>query len=245
MINSLIAANLIVLFSFFVRSFSGFGGALLCIPLLALFYDLKFIVPIECILEIILSLILIPRIIKDVDKQNLALMLVGAILGSLAGIYLLKTVANATLKMILGVVVIVVALNLLRAKVHESKPISRGWGLVAGVIGGILGGMFGTSGPPYVTYLAYQSSPRNVFRATLILIFAIESTWRLIIFCFQGMYSRESLTLALWLAPATVIATLVGHAVQVRFNERRFHFFVCGLLIVSGLLCFIRPAIDG
>ena len=61
---SLLAAQAIVLFAFFFRSFSGFGGALLSIPLLALFFPLKFIVPVESVLEVALSLLLVPAAIR-------------------------------------------------------------------------------------------------------------------------------------------------------------------------------------
>ena len=175
MSTTFIAANVIVLIAFAVRTFAGFGGALLCIPLLALFYDLKFVVPVECTFEVILSVVLIPRLFKDISKGNLVLLLSGALVGSAIGIYGLKSFENETLKMFLGFGIILIALNMLRKDTLQSASISKNWGFVVGVFGGILGGLFGTSGPPYVAYLSYRKLEKHVFRATLVVLFAFEN----------------------------------------------------------------------
>ena len=206
---------------------------------MALFYDLKFLVPVVCTFEILLSVILIPRVFRDADKSSLGYILFGAVFGSIAGILLLNSLENNTLKIILGVVIIVVALNLLREKVYESKRISNKWGVLAGFVGGVLGGMFGTSGPAYVTFLAYQTREKHVFRATLILVFAIEYSWRMVVFLQQGLYGLEELKFTLWLAPALIIATLLGHKAHFKVNDRVFQSAISGLLLISGVLCFL------
>jgi uncharacterized membrane protein YfcA len=236
----LLAANLIVLFAFFTRALTGFGGALLCVPLLALFFDMQFVVPVECSLEVVLSLILVPRVWRLVDGRNLAVLLVGALAGSFIGVGLLQSLTDASLKGALGVFVILAGLHLLhRNRAGEAPPISRAWGLVAGVIGGVLGGVFGTPGPAYVAYLAYQTSDQKVFRATLITLFAIEYTWRLVLFIRAGLYTMTELEFSLWLVPSVVAAAVGGHFIHPRLDERVFRSIVCALLIVSGVLCFL------
>lgn len=235
----LLAANLIVLFAFVTRALTGFGGALLCVPLLALFFDMQFVVPVECSLEVVLSLILVPGVWRLVDGRNLAVLLIGALAGSFIGVGLLHSLTAASLKGALGVFVILAGLHLLlRNRAGESAPISRAWGLVAGVIGGVLGGMFGTPGPAYVTYLAYQTSDKEVFRATLITLFAIEYSWRLALFVRTGLYTATELEFSLWLVPAVVAAAVGGHFIHLRLDERVFRSVVCALLVVSGVLCF-------
>ena len=233
-----VAATLIVLFAFFVRSFSGFGSALLSIPLLAHFFELKFIVPVESTFEVVMSIVLIPRIFRDVHKRDLLLMLGGALVGSIVGIYVLKSVADQTLKMILGIVIIAVAANLFFYKTDSVPNISEKWGLAAGLAGGILGGMFGTGGPAYVTYLAFQNREKQQFRATLIMLFAIEYAWRLAVYIWDGLYTFEGLKWSLWLAPAVVVATIAGHLAHFQVNERIFRYVVAALLTVSGIFCF-------
>ena len=233
---SLLAAQVIVLFAFFFRSFSGFGGALLSIPLLALFFPLKFIVPVESVLEVALSLLLVPGSIRKVDRANLLRLLAGAVPGSLVGVFLLASWANRHLEIILGIAVIGVGLFFLRNTPSQAVLPSR-WGLVAGVAGGLLGGMFGTSGPAYVAFLSSQALDKAAFRATLIVLFAVEYAWRLGLYAHQGLLDIQGLQLALSLLPALVAATLLGHFVHLRVGERAFRRWVAVFLLVSGCLC--------
>ena len=142
----LLAANLIILGAFFTRSLSGFGGAALAIPLLSLFLSLSFIIPVECLFEVLLSLILLPRVAKDVDWGSLAYIVAGAMAGSLAGVYLLESTPNETLKTILGIVVILVAASMLRGSAYQGSGVSKKWGLPVGVLGGVMGGMLAARG---------------------------------------------------------------------------------------------------
>ena len=237
-LSPIIAANVIVLFAFFARSFSGFGAALLSIPLLAQFFELKFIVPVECALEVILSLILVPKVLRDVHRRDLLFMLGGALIGSLVGVHVLQVVADQTLKRILGATIVLVALNLLLRKTRPHREISQKWSGLAGLSGGVLGGMFGTSGPAYVTYLSYQKRETRQFRATLITLFAIEYSWRLAIFAWNGLYTLEGVKWSCLLAPAVIVATIAGRVAHLQVDERVFRLFVAGLLFLSGILCF-------
>ena len=227
----------IVLGAFLLRSLSGFGSALLCIPLLSLFYSVKFIVPVECVLEVVLSLILLPRVYKLVNRRELLLLVGGAIIGSVLGAYVLASLADVTLKTILGIVIIVVATTLLKSPPSLNLP---PWsGIVAGLAGGILGGMFGTSGPAYVAYLAFRIPEPRSFRATLIYLFAIEYSWRLLVYFYQGLLDIQGVVFALELIPALVIGALAGHRLHEMFPERSFRTLVALLLLLSGVLCFI------
>ena len=233
---SLLAAQAIVLFAFFFRSFSGFGGALLSIPLLALLFPLKFIVPVESVLEVALSMLLMPGAIGKADRANLLRLLAGAVPGSLAGVFLLASWANRPMEIILGAAVIGVGLFFLRNRPSRAVVSSR-WGLAAGVAGGLLGGMFGTSGPAYVAFLSSQALDKAAFRATLIVLFAVEYAWRLGLYAHQGLLDFQGLQLALSLLPALVAATLLGHFVHLRVGEKVFRRWVAIFLLVSGALC--------
>ncbi len=233
-----IAANIIVFVAYFVRSVTGFGSSLICIPLLALYFDLKFIVPVDSAFVVVTSLILVPKVIKKVNQVDFALLLGGSLVGSLVGVYILKSFSNDALKILLGIVIIILALNLLRENSRTIRNLSRNWGIGAGTIGGILGGMFGTSGPPYVAYLAYRGLPKEVFRATLIVFFAVEYSWRLGLYVHQGLFTMEGVQFALALCPALVIGTIAGNRAHIKVNDRIFKITITILLLFSGFLCF-------
>ncbi len=238
----ILEAHAIVLLAFFFRAFTGFGGALLSIPLLALYYDIKFVVSIECVLEVFLSFILVKEARKDFDRPRFRRIVGGAFVGSWIGVFVLKGFASPILKTLLGFVVMTTTIILAIARKARRKvngSASSPWpakGYAFGVIGGVLGGMFGTSGPAYITYLEYEKVEADIFRNTLILIFAIEYGVRCVIFGLLGFYSWNSLIFALWLAPALSLGTWFGVRTKARVVESRFQIIVYILLFVSGLL---------
>ena len=189
-------SSLIIFVAFFVRSLTGFGSALISIPLLALLFDLKFVVPLEALFEVGLSVLLMSKVYNAINKTILAPLIVGTVVGSLLGAYVLYSFANVSLKRALGVVIILFALHLWLGKQSSRiKPPSSSWGVIAGTVGGILGGLFGTSGPAFVMYLTDRLEKKDVLRASLIGLFAIDYTWRV------GVYATTGLLTTEWNAP--------------------------------------------
>jgi len=64
-------ASLIIFVAFFIRSLTGFGSALVSIPLLALLFDLKFAVPLEALFEVGLSILLLSKVYNSISKITL------------------------------------------------------------------------------------------------------------------------------------------------------------------------------
>ena len=235
------AGSLIIFVAFFIRSLTGFGSALVSIPLLALLFDLKFAVPLEALFEVGISILLMRNVYKDISKVTLLPLIAGTIIGTVLGSYILYAFANDVLKWILGVAVILFALSLLREKNGSATgAISAKWGILAGAIGGIFGGMFGTSGPPFVMYLTYQLKQKEVLRASLIGLFAVDSTWRVGVFAATGLLTAEMFQLALLLTPALVLGTILGHKTHFRISETHFRQTIAFILIISGLLLLVR-----
>jgi len=231
------AAGLIIFVAFFIRSLTGFGSALISIPLLAVLFELKFAVPLEALFEVGLSIVLLPSVYPFIRKATLVPLIIGALLGSLLGTFILYSFSNLYLKKALGAGVILFALHLIRARADvRERPPSSGWGLLAGGLGGMFGGLFGTSGPPYVIYLTYRLRRKEVLRASLIGLFAVDYAWRVGVYAATGLLTPELFTFALVLTPAWVLGTILGRKVHVHIGERRFMQTVAALLAVSGIL---------
>ncbi len=239
--SAILFASLIIFAAFFVRSLTGFGSALVSIPLLALFLDVKMVVPLEVLFEIGLSVLLIRSVYRQIRGRALVPLLIGAAVGTIVGVQLLSGVANITLKRALGVGIILFALQLLWQRDSGSpRDMPNAWGVAAGVTGGIFGGLFGTNGPPYVIYLTHKLREKEALRASLIGLIALDDIWRAGVYAFTGLYTREIITFAVFLIPALVLGTYVGHKTHLAISERRFRQLVAGILILSGLALLIR-----
>jgi len=235
-----IFGSLIIFFAFFTRALFGFGGGLISIPLLVFLFNLNFAVPLEAIFEVLLSGLLIKGELQKINKKVLMPLIPGSIIGTLIGTYLLKSFANDILLRLLGFVVILFSLNLLRKQNQDEHVLPAPVGVLTGIIGGTLGGMYGAGGPPFVIYLAHQIKKKDVLRATLIGLFAVDFSWRLAVFAVTGLITKDVLLMTLYLTPALLLGTILGKKSFFTINEARYRKLVVILLVITGLLLVMR-----
>lgn len=104
----------------------------------------------------------------------------------------------------------------------------------------MLGGMFGTSGPPFVLYLAYQIKQKNILRGTLIWLFAFDFTFRLGFFLISGLINYNILLMTLYLTPALILGMLLGRKHFITISEEKYRVLVFILLLITGILQVIK-----
>lgn len=233
-------ASLIIFLAYFVRSICGFGASLISVPVLVFFLDLPDIVVLISILTIATSLVVVKKSLHDTDKPMVVSLLIGAVPASYLGIHLLNTLSPYFLLNILGVVLIIFAINfLLDQKLIQFKA-NKFNGLVAGVISGVLGGLFSTSGPPVVAYLSSVYKKTKVMRATLLSFFFVLNSFQMLGYLYKGNLNRENLTFSLYMLPAMFIASYAGHHVHLKVPEKQLKYGIALLMIVAGVTLILK-----
>lgn len=81
-----ILATVIVFFASVLQAATGFGFAIMATPFLLLVFDSRECVQISIILAFVVSLLLIRKIIKDVDKVLLRRLIIGSVVGVPLGV---------------------------------------------------------------------------------------------------------------------------------------------------------------
>jgi len=231
---TLLATAFIVLLAYSVYGFTGFGAAIVGIPLLAHFYPLRFAVPMMLVFDLCAGLMFGLRDRKHAGGIELLWLAPFVLIGMALGIVLLINVEERWLLMVLGSFVLIYALrNLFDGK--NPLSISRGWALPVGVIGGSLTSMFGTGGPIYVMYLAGRIPDVSALRASLgILIFGTALV-RLCLFSASGFYNQPSLLpLAFLLAPLGFLGYWLGSRLHARLPAKNTSQAVWLLLVCGG-----------
>jgi len=230
-------ASAIVFVSFFIRALTGFGAGLIGIPLLALFWNVSFVVPMQLLLEIGISVLLLPKVHKDVDYRHVGNLAVGMFLGNLAGSLALASFEGRVLKPALAVVVLLFSIYL---AVTTGRPnrwsIHPKWGFLFGLCGGFFGGAFGMSGPIVMLYLTQQIRDKTRLRATVIALFFLASSWTAVMHLANGLYSLESLRVLAILTPAFLCGTLLGHWAHFRVSEVLFRRIIAAILLGSSIM---------
>jgi uncharacterized membrane protein YfcA len=230
----------IVFAAFLIRGLSGIGSALVCIPLLALFWDLKIVVPLEAMLEVGFSLLVVGKLFRHMRKDIILYVIIGAALGSLAGVFLLSSLPNYFLQKALGGTVLVFSVYLLKPNHQTARHLSHYWGVAAGLLGGLLGGLFGTSGPPMAWYMVYRLHAKDILRASLIGLLALDFAWRVAIYTATGLITVEVLQLGLVFLPAMALGTFAGNRAVSRISDIRFRQLVAFILACSGVLLLLN-----
>lgn len=233
--------SLIIFAAFFVRALTGFGAALISVPLLALFFPIKFVVPMELLFEIAIGALLLRHVLHTVDFRHFGPLLVGVLLGSAVGAHILASFANDVLRIVLAVLVMAFAMYMARTA-HRPLHlgISHRWGLLFGLGGGVFGGLFGMSGPLIVLYLAHQVDGKEQLRGTLILLFFVSSLWSAVLYYMNGLFHHEMFRVALYLSPAFLLATALGYIAHFHVSEPFFRIVIAVVLATSGVLLLLN-----
>lgn len=233
-------AGLIVLMGHFIKGLSGFASALFAIPLLALFLDIKFVVPVFLLFDLISGLILTIQNRRFVDRKSALMILSGLVVGTAVGTYLLVSFGSEALKRIFGVVVILFALKIIIWDNRKTeRPVRKVWAPFSGLAGGCTGAMFGLNGPPMVLYLGHQLKDKQVFRATLYGLFFVDACYRLILYSFNRLITLEVVKFAVYLTPFLLVGLLAGSKLHAKMREDVFRRIIALILVVTGIFLVI------
>jgi uncharacterized membrane protein YfcA len=239
-IQIILLAGLIVLVGHFIKGFIGFASALFAIPLLALFLDLKFVVPAFLMFDLISGLILTIQTRRFIDKGSFILILSGLFIGTALGTYFLVNFGSESLKRVFGIVVILFALKILIWDNEEvRKCVNKIWAPVSGIAGGCTGAMFGLNGPPMVLYLTHRPIDKQVFRATLYGLFFVDACYRLILYSFTGLITFDVMRFALYLTPFLIIGLVLGSRLHAKTDEKTFKKIIASILVITGVFLVV------
>jgi uncharacterized protein len=232
---TLLCAALIVILAYTAYGLTGFGAAIIAIPLLAHFFPLRFAVPMMLICDLFAGFLLFLKNRKDMDKQELLRMLPFLLVGMTAGVTLLVHASEQWLILVLGTFVLCYASWSLLRKA-EPSPISARWAVPTGVIGGAFTALYGTGGPIYMIYLARRLFDKTKLRATIgVLIFGAALV-RLALFTGSGFYAQNGLLrLAFALLPCALLGYLAGSHLHAHMSTKRAVQAIWLLLMAGGI----------
>jgi len=237
--ESLALAAAMITLGYFVFGLSGFGSALITVPVLSHLWPLTFVLPVLATLDIVAALVLGIRHREFAARGELVRMVPLAFVGAALGVTLLVNLPRDAALAGLGAFVALYGLYALIERL-PSKPISRRWAYVSGITGGVSGAVFGIGGPAYVIYLSRRLDDKSAMRATLatLVIFSVGS--RLFLFVVAGLVLWDEIWVALILLPFMFLGLWLGGHAHLRISHQQFSRFVSIVLIAMGTSLLIR-----
>jgi uncharacterized membrane protein YfcA len=237
-VDSALAA-LVIAGAFLVLGLAGFGNGLVALAFLPLVMSPVAAIVLLTIYTVLATIVILVPLRADFDPTGMPALLLGSLLGTPLGVWVLAALPASTLTRLIGLVLLaVVALEWLG--IYPERLPGRRWALGAGVAAGVLGAGVGTPGPPVVLYMTSQGwSPRTV-KANLQAFFLVNQAVILTGYWWAGLLTPDVWRhAAVFLLPAT-LGLLIGMALFARVDQARFRRIVFALLFASGLLLVIR-----
>ena len=233
--------------SYSAQALTGFGGAVLGMPVLSVFKRLPVgsAVPVFSLLDVVGGVINLWKFIGRADRTQIALLSLPMIVGTGAGVWLLEIVPNRWMLGLLGVFVLAVAaINLLGLHAGLLRNLSTASGaiagLCAGLFGGLFAGMFGTGGPIYALYLSNRLDEPNV-ASTVGSFLAISAFVRATILLLRGLYADpQIIAIALAAIPFVVASMLLTHEYGKMVPAKTVANGLRWILLIAGVLLILR-----
>lgn len=221
-----------ILASGMMRGFSGFGAALFGMPALSMVFPPVLAAPIMTGLQVLSSLQTV-RADKDhiLGRQAIILSVVSA-LAALVGAKLLFAANPAASRLIMGVIVLATVMFLASGWRYRRQP-NLAFTLAIGTCSGLGNGFAAMGGPPLIAYfLSGPFSARNA-RATMTVIFGVQSLVSMLTLAALGTVSMSTLLYIAATYPLLAVGIVLGQRLFMKHGDSHYR-RVC-VLILTGL----------
>jgi uncharacterized membrane protein YfcA len=217
------------------RGFSGFGAALIFMPVVSRLVGPQVAAAILLLVDTVLAAPLIARAWREADRQVVGQMMLGGLAGIPLGSAILAWSDAMVMRWLIAVMVALM-LVLLLSGWRYSGGARLALTVIVGTISGIFSGAAQIGGPPVVAYWLGGAAAAITARASIILFFAGSSAVSVVSYAASGMLTREVIHLSLLVAPAYGAGLLIGSRLFNRFGEGRFRPMSLALIALAVVL---------
>jgi uncharacterized protein len=241
-LTAAIAICVIAFVSGTARGFSGFGSALIFMPLASSMASPRLVAALLLVIDFIAAAPLLPNAWRQADRKATAVMVAGAFVGVPIGTWCLSQFDPVTTRWIISCFVGALLLLLLsgwRYRGKDHPAISVGIGGLAGFCSGLAQ----TGGPPIVGYWLGRPIASVVARANILLFFGASDFFSLVSYAFTGLITSDSIRFALLVGPIYGIGVWFGSQLFGRASETLFR-SICYALIAGAAIVGL-PVLDG
>jgi hypothetical protein len=224
-----------------VFGITGFGAALVTIPLATHLVPLPFALALYVLMDLANAFRIGFENPAHAVRREWTRLVPTILLGTVAGVTLLVNLPRAAATLALGVFVLLFSLYSLASRPDARRILPAGWAWVAGFAGGITSTVFGAGGPPYAMYLSHRGLTKEQYRATMGFATLTSISLRTVAFLAIGIL----LDLKVWLYAAAVIPAglaglwAAGHLFR-RISREALMRAVSLMLLASGVSLILR-----
>jgi len=228
-------AGIIFFLAGFVQGLTGFGSALVAIPLLSFIFDIRTAVPLCMLNGVVITAYMTFTLRYHLDREKILPLLTGALPGILVGVYLLKNSDESFIRCGIGALLIAYSLYNLVASPRPLNP-GKAWGYVAGFLTGTIGAAFSAGGPPAIIYSTLTSWSKDEIKATLTGFFLVIGTLTAAMHALTGITTLDTLQIFAVTMPFVLTGTITGSKVSDKINRKTYLNIIYWFLMAMGAL---------
>jgi len=223
----------------YIRGLTGFGMAIILVPLLGLIVTPSEAVVLGIFLQVLIGPVGFKIIYADAHRQS-ALAIAGyAVVATPLGIWLLGQTSPDVARLLIALIAIGAFLLVLLPPRGELRPGPKETA-ATGIASGILTGFAAMPGPPVVPFYLRQPIPPAEARASMMLVFFATAIAGTLSSFALGIASWKLVWLSLILFPAVLLGNWLGAKSFGKVPAPLWRSFVAVVLGLAGLSAVIR-----
>lgn len=226
--------------AFFVKGLCGFANTLVFSTILSFGNSNINITPVELLLGYPTNAILAWKERKSIKWSMCIPLALLVLAGNIPGILFLKNADISLIKIVFGVVIVLIGIEMLLRE-RQSKKLKQSKIVLAviGVLSGILCGLYGI-GALVGAYVSRVADDSHSFKGNISVVFLAENTFRIILYLMWGIITFDIAKQALSLVPCMLVGLFTGMASGKFLDEKVVKKLVIVMLIVSGVALIIN-----
>ena len=230
---------LIVFIASIIRGFNGFGFSAICISSFSFILPAIEIIPIILALEVVVSIFMVPYIWKKIDWKFVFKILLGIVIGSPIGLYLLKYLNPQTTH--LSVCLLIIFFSILLMKGLSNQKINNNYGKIfTGIVSGALNGLTTLGGMPVALFLLITSIQPAVIRGSLAALFFLTDIYAFVLSFFLGIVDMTTIYRIILLIAILPLGVFIGNKFFVKSKEETYRKVVFYFLIIISITGVLR-----
>jgi len=217
-----------------VNHIAGLGAAMVAMPMVVPFIPMNVAVPSSTLIVLSLNLQLGWNFRQYISWIDLRYIFMGGVVGTVAGVYLISSLPNETLKMLMALFLICYALYALFFEKGGAGGINARWGMLAGSLSTFFGSAFGFNGPPLGVYTAMSGWTADAAKGTLGACFILTGFAILFGQLAAGLQNAQTLAYFLAACPAALLGGWVGIRCSRNFRKETSRKVLLALILFAG-----------
>ncbi|HEV2573808.1 MAG TPA: sulfite exporter TauE/SafE family protein [Beijerinckiaceae bacterium] len=231
----------VVFISGITRGFSGFGGALIFIPLTAAVLGPRKAVAVFYLFDLVSATPYGFSYLPKSRWREVAPMAIAAITMLPVGAWVLKTADPLILRWCMAVLVSAMLLLLMTGWRYHGQPTPLA-SAVAGLGAGLAGGATGVSAPVVIAYWLSSTAEAAVIRANIMVLYAIASFSTDVVYFFNGLFTFDVVVYALIAWPIYSLGLALGARFFKGSSDTHYRIVAYVLIVISVVLSL--PILD-